>query len=174
MWSTSRGDPEYSGEEKSKRTFSFELRPKFHESLDGVMEAPRTSRKCLCSFRSSFSETDLSWTATPTGWSVLLIRGLFSAWSVGSGAFAQYKTVTTSDALETLQKYPITHAQFRPSIYMEALHEGNLRSFSFPNLKRCFVAGEPTNELMVRRWKEETGVEMWNYYGQTETVCCYR
>ncbi|XP_020612238.1 acyl-coenzyme A synthetase ACSM4, mitochondrial-like [Orbicella faveolata] len=51
---------------------------------------------------------------------------------------------------------------------MEALHERNLRSFSFPNLKRCFVAGEPTNERMVRRWKEETGVKIWNYYGQTE------
>lgn len=133
-----------------------------------------TSRKCFFSFRSRFAETDLSWTATPTGWSVLPINSFFSAWSVGSGVFAHYKTVTTNDALETLQKYPITHAQFRPSIYMEALHERNLRSFSFPNLKRCFVAGEPTNERMVRRWKEETGVEIWNYYGQTEMVCCYR
>lgn len=118
--------------------------------------------------KSTFAEIDLSWTATPTGWSVLLINGLFSAWSVGSGVFAHYKTVTTRDALETLQKYPITHAQFKPFIYMEALHEGNLRSFSFPSLKRCFVAGEPTNECMVRGWKAETGVEIWNFYGQTE------
>lgn len=133
-----------------------------------------TSRKYYFSFRSRFAETDLSWTATPTGWSVLPINSFFSAWSVGSGVFAHYKTVTTREALETLQKYPITHAQFRPSIYMEALHKENLRSFSFPNLERCFVAGEPTNEHMVRRWKEETGVEIWNYYGQTEMVCCYR
>ena len=103
---------------------------------------------------------------------MLLINSFFSAWSVGSGVFAHYKMVTTSDALETLLKYPITHAQFRPVIYMEALHEGNLQRFRFPNLKRCFVAGEPTNECMVRRWKEETGVEIWNYYGQTEVVCC--
>lgn len=88
--------------------------------------------------------------------------------------FAHYKTVTARDVLETLQRYPITHAQFRPSIYMVALDEENLPSFSFPNLKRCFVAGEPTNEHMIHRWKEETGLEIWNYYGQTEMVCFYR
>ena len=33
MWTTSRGDPEYSGQKKPKRTFPFEFRPKFPESL---------------------------------------------------------------------------------------------------------------------------------------------
>ena len=33
MWTTSRGDPEYSGQKKQKRTFPFEFRPKFPESL---------------------------------------------------------------------------------------------------------------------------------------------
>ena len=32
MWTTSRGDPEYFGQKKPKRTFPFELRPKFPES----------------------------------------------------------------------------------------------------------------------------------------------
>ena len=53
---------------------------------------------------------------------------------------------------------------------MEALYEGILKSFSFPKLKLCFVAGEPANAHMIRRWKEETGVELWNFYGQTEMV----
>ena len=33
MWTTSRGDPEYSGQKKPKRTFPFKFRPKFPESL---------------------------------------------------------------------------------------------------------------------------------------------
>ena len=33
MWTTSKGDPEYSGQKKPKRTFPFEFRPKFSESL---------------------------------------------------------------------------------------------------------------------------------------------
>ena len=32
-WTTSRGDPEYSGQKKPKRTFPFEFQPKFPESL---------------------------------------------------------------------------------------------------------------------------------------------
>ena len=32
-WTTSRGDPEYSGRKKPKQTFPFEFRPKFPESL---------------------------------------------------------------------------------------------------------------------------------------------
>ncbi|KAL9978448.1 hypothetical protein ACROYT_G015962 [Oculina patagonica] len=114
-------------------------------------------------------ETDLIWSATPTGWSVLLVNSFFAAWSVGAGAFAHYKYVTTREAMDTLQKYPITLCMFRPSIYMETLNQGNLKSFSFPKLRLCFVAGEPANGQMIRRWKEETGVELWNYYGQTES-----
>ncbi|KAL9978441.1 hypothetical protein ACROYT_G015955 [Oculina patagonica] len=115
-----------------------------------------------------FLETDFSWTASPTGWAVLPINSFFSAWSVGSGVFAHYKNVTTREALETLQKYPITHGQFSPLFYMEALNEENVKSFCFTKLKLCFVGGEPANEHVIRRWKEETGVELWNLYGQTE------
>ncbi|KAJ7376470.1 Acyl-coenzyme A synthetase acsm4, mitochondrial-like [Desmophyllum pertusum] len=121
--------------------------------------------------QSRFVETDLNWTTTPTGWSVLPICSFFMPWSVGSGSFVHYKNVTTREALETLQKYPITQGQFRPSFYMTALDEEDLKSFSFPKLYRCLVAGEPANKHMIRRWKEETGVELWNYYGQTETNC---
>jgi len=32
-WTTSRGNPEYSGQKKPKRTFPFEFQPKFPESL---------------------------------------------------------------------------------------------------------------------------------------------
>lgn len=132
------------------------------------------SKTFFVSFRTRFIETDLSWTASPTGWSLLPINGFFSPWSVGSGAFAHYKTLTSRVVLDTLQKYPITHGEFKRPFYMEALNEENLKSFSFSKLKLCFVGGEPVNEHMIRRWKKETGVELWNCYGQTETVRCYR
>ena len=33
MWTASRGDPEYSGQKKPKRTFPFDFQPKFPESV---------------------------------------------------------------------------------------------------------------------------------------------
>ncbi|PFX20990.1 Acyl-coenzyme A synthetase ACSM4, mitochondrial [Stylophora pistillata] len=119
--------------------------------------------------KSFFMESDLIWTASPTGWPVLSINSFFSTWSVGAGTFVHYAAFPTArEALETLQKYPITDAQFSSSLYMKALDEGDLKSLTFPKLKRCFVAGEPANKHLIRRWKEETGIELWNYYGQTE------
>lgn len=133
-----------------------------------------TTKEHYISFRTLFQETDFSWTASPTGWAVLPINSFFSAWSVGSGVLAHYKNVTTREALDILQNYPITHGQFSPLFYMEALNEENVKSFSFPKLQLCFVGGEPANEHVIRRWKEETGVELWNLYGQTEMVRKYR
>lgn len=116
-------------------------------------------------------DTDLIWATTPTGWSVLLIQSFYGAWSDGAGTFVHYKKVTPREALKTLQEYPITVAQFRPSIYIKTLDEGSHDSFKFPTLKRCFVAGEPSNKEMLRRWREKTGVALWDFYGQTELVC---
>lgn len=121
--------------------------------------------------RSHFVESDLIWIASPTGWPVLSVVSFFSTWSVGAGTFVHYVAfVTAREALETLQKHPITDAQFSHSLYLKALDDEDLKSLSFAKLKRFFVAGEPASKHMIRRWKEETGIELWNYYGQTETV----
>lgn len=114
------------------------------------------------------AETDLIWLTTPTGWSALLIQCFFGAWSDGAGAFVHYKKVTPREALNTLQEYPITKAQFRPSTYMTALKEDDLESFSFARLKCFYVAGEPSSKKMLRQWREKTGIELWDFYGQTE------
>ena len=102
---------------------------------------------------------------------MLLAQSFYGAWSDGAGAFVHYKKVTPREALKTLQDYPITVAQFRPSIYIKALDEGSHDSFKFPTLKRCLVTGELSNKEMLRRWREKTGVELWDIYGQTELVC---
>ncbi len=93
---------------------------------------------------------------------------------MGAGAFAHYKKVTAREFLETLQKYPITQCTADHSMYMKALYEEDLKSFSFPTLKLCLGGGEPSNKQVLRKWKEVTGVELWDYYGQTEIVSCFR
>ncbi|XP_078360117.1 acyl-coenzyme A synthetase ACSM4, mitochondrial-like [Oculina patagonica] len=116
-----------------------------------------------------FEETDLSWTGnTSPGWSWLLLDNFHSTWSVGAGTFAHYRKATAREFLEALQKYPITKYTSLYCTFMNALHEEDLESFRFPTLKRCYTAGEPTNKNVLRKWKEVTGIELWDYYGQTE------
>ena len=47
MWTTSKGDPEYSGQKKPKRTFPFEFWPKFPESLDAFYYAKLTGQRSV-------------------------------------------------------------------------------------------------------------------------------
>ena len=96
----------------------------------------------------------------------------YCTWSVGAGSFAHYKKGPTREFLDTLQKYPITKFTSIYSTYTNALYEKDLKSFRFPKLKRCYTAGEPITKQVLRKWKEVTGVELWDYYGQTEIVSC--
>ena len=76
--------------------------------------------------------------------------------------------------MSTLQRYPITQVTFPPYIYKRALEEEILGDFNFPKLRRCYIGGEPINTDVIRQWKEQTGVELWNHYGLSEMVCCDR
>ena len=40
----------------------------------------------------------------------------------------------------------------------------------FPKLRHCVTAGEPLNPEVIKIWKQATGLEIYEAYGQTETV----
>ncbi|KAJ7376473.1 acyl-CoA ligase, partial [Desmophyllum pertusum] len=113
-------------------------------------------------------QSDLVWLQSSTGWVILLARALRS-WSVGAGVFFHYKDITPREALETLQKFPVTFALLLPSMYISAAKE-DLKSFNFPTLSSCTTTGEPMNKLVMLKWKQETGIDLRCSYGQTETI----
>ena len=45
-----------------------------------------------------------------------------------------------------------------------------LKSYHF-SLKECVSAGEPLNAEVIKIWKEGTGIELRDGYGQTESTC---
>lgn len=42
--------------------------------------------------------------------------------------------------------------------------------FQFQALEHCLCAGEPINPEVMSKWKELTGLDIYEGYGQTETV----
>ena len=46
----------------------------------------------------------------------------------------------------------------------------DLSKYKFPSLRHCLSAGEPLNPEVVTEWREQTGLEIREGYGQTETV----
>ncbi|XP_078367005.1 acyl-coenzyme A synthetase ACSM4, mitochondrial-like isoform X2 [Oculina patagonica] len=117
-------------------------------------------------------QSDFVWYHCSTGWT-LLISGSFTAWSVGAGFFVHYKNLTAREALETLQTFPITFLFFLPRMYTSATKE-DLKSFHFPKLSSCITTCEPMNKDAMFKWKEVTGLDIRDVYGQTEVgaLCC--
>lgn len=42
--------------------------------------------------------------------------------------------------------------------------------YKFQALEHCLCAGEPINPEVMWKWKELTGLDIYEGYGQTETV----
>lgn len=42
--------------------------------------------------------------------------------------------------------------------------------YQFKSLQHCVSAGEPMNPEVMQQWKHKTGLEIYEGYGQTETV----
>ena len=95
---------------------------------------------------------------------------------MGAGAFAHYKNqiLTPQETLETLEAYPITSFTASIAKYVKALDGEDLKNCKFPNLKYCVVGGERVNKELIRKWKENTGVELLDVYGLTEIVSYFR
>lgn len=50
------------------------------------------------------------------------------------------------------------------------LVQNDLSSYQFKSLKHCVSAGEPINPEVTEQWRHWTGLEIYEGYGQTETV----
>jgi acetyl-CoA synthetase/medium-chain acyl-CoA synthetase len=57
-----------------------------------------------------------------------------------------------------------------PTIFRSLVLE-DLRAWRFPSLRSCVAAGEPLNPEVIGTWKQHTGLEIRDGYGQTETCC---
>lgn len=71
--------------------------------------------------------------------------------------------------LDALQKYPVSTFCSAPTAYRMMIQE-DLRKYKFPKLRHCLSAGEPLNPEVIDEWREGTGLEIREGYGQTETV----
>ncbi|POI20582.1 hypothetical protein CIB84_015670, partial [Bambusicola thoracicus] len=56
-----------------------------------------------------------------------------------------------------------------PTLY-RMLVQTDLSSYKFMNLKHCMSGGEPLNPEVIDQWKSKTGLDIYEVYGQTETV----
>jgi acetyl-CoA synthetase len=116
-------------------------------------------------------EDDIHWTLSDTGWAKAAWGLLFGPWQMGA-ASVLYDGPPGFDAdahLRLIGELGVTTFCAPPTIY-RLFAQVDLRAYDLRSLRHSFSAGEPLNPEAMRVWKDATGHEVYDGYGQTETV----
>ncbi len=114
---------------------------------------------------------DIHWTITDTGWAKTAWGALFGQWIVGATVFIyDYRgSFPAKRVLGLLEEHGVTTFCAPPTAYRMLIQE-DLRRYDLSELRRCVGAGEPLNPEVIEMWRDGTGLEIYEGYGQTETV----
>jgi len=113
---------------------------------------------------------DLHWTLSDTGWAKAAWGKLFGQWRIGAANFL-WNSQGKPDyelMLHLIERNGVTTFCAPPTIYRQ-LVTMDLDSIDWSQLRHTMSAGEPLNPDTFHAWKEATGTEIHDGYGQTET-----
>ena len=122
-------------------------------------------------FAQALTKHDLHWTVSETGWAKAAWGKLFGQMIVGA-AVIQWELPGRFDAdglLRAMEKYGVTSFCAPPTVY-RLLIQMDLSKYNL-RLRHSMSAGEPLNPEVIRVWKDTFGLEIYDFFGQTETVC---
>ncbi|CAH6793019.1 acyl-coenzyme A synthetase ACSM3, mitochondrial [Phodopus roborovskii] len=116
------------------------------------------------------TDSDVMWNTSDTGWAKSSWSSVFSPWTQGACVFVHYlPRFESTSILQTLSKFPITVFCSAPTAY-RMLVQSDTTSYKFKSLQHCVSAGEPINPEVMEQWRRKTGLDIYEGYGQTETV----
>ena len=107
-------------------------------------------------------------TVSETGWAKSVWGKLYGQWMAGSAVMAyDFEKFIPKNMLAILEKHRVTTFCAPPTIYRFMLLE-DVSLYDLSALKHCSIAGEPLSPELYNKWKEQTGHELYEIYGQTE------
>ncbi|XP_036134630.1 acyl-coenzyme A synthetase ACSM3, mitochondrial [Molossus molossus] len=114
--------------------------------------------------------SDVMWNTSDTGWAKSAWSSVFSPWIQGACVFAHcLPEFEPTSILQILSTFPITVFCSVPTVY-RMLVRSDMTSCKFRSLKHCVTAGEPIGPEVSKQWRDKTGLDIYEGYGQTETV----
>ena len=122
-------------------------------------------------FAQALTSKDLHWTVSETGWAKAAWGKLFGQMLIGA-AVIQWETpqrFNPDGLLRAMERFGVTTFCAPPTVY-RMLIQLDLSQYRL-KLKHCMSAGEPLNPEVIRVWKAHFGLDIYDFYGQTETVC---
>ena len=116
-------------------------------------------------------EDDVHWTLSDTGWAKAAWGLLFAPWQMGA-AMVLYDAgpgFDTDAHLRVIESCKVSTFCAPPTVY-RIFAQTDLSGYDLTSLRHSLGAGEPLNPEVMRVWRDVTGNEIYDGYGQTETV----
>ena len=114
----------------------------------------------------------LHFTISDTGWLKSLWGKFYGQWFGESAVLVyDFDKFDGADILGVLEKYKVTTFCVPPTMYRFML-QNDVSKYDLSSLKHCCAAGEALNPDIFNKWKEYTGLSIYEGFGQTETTCC--
>ncbi len=113
-------------------------------------------------------DNGLHFTVAETGWAKASWGKIYGQWLVGSAVMAfDFDNFDPGQLVLVINRYGVTSFCAPPTVYRYLVKKG---IDSMPSLRHASTAGEYLNPEIFQRFKEKTGLELHEGYGQTETV----
>ncbi len=110
---------------------------------------------------------ELAWCTTATGWSKSARNVFLTPWLTGATAVLHDGRFDPSRRLDLIESLGVNVLCQAPTEYRMLAKRASLRRI--PTLRRMVSAGEPLNPEVIGAFREATGLEISDGYGQTET-----
>lgn len=105
-----------------------------------------------------------------TGWGKAVWGKLYGQWLCAAGIFVyDFTRFEPKDLLHKIEQYKITTFCAPPTIYRFFIKEG-MDGYDLSSLCYATTAGEALNPEVYNRFKEYTGLDLMEAFGQTETT----
>ncbi|PCI67788.1 MAG: acyl-CoA synthetase [Piscirickettsiaceae bacterium] len=116
------------------------------------------------------TENDIHWTLSDTGWAKAAWGMLYSPWQMGSAMVLFDGSGFDAELhLNLIKKLGVTTFCAPPTVY-RVFAQMDLSQYDLSSIRHAIGAGEPLNPEVIKVWKEATGSDIYDGYGQTETI----
>jgi len=110
---------------------------------------------------------ELVWCTAASGWSKSARNVFIAPWLCGAAALLHDSRFDPHERLELLERERVNVLCMAPTEYRVIAKRTSLRAMA--HLRGMVAAGEALNPEVLRAWREATGLEIRDGYGQTET-----
>ena len=112
----------------------------------------------------------LHFTISETGWGKALWGKLYGQWLCEGAVFTyDFDRFDASDILPMFAKYHITTFCAPPTMYRMFIKD-DLSKYDLSSIKHATTAGEALNPEVFRQFEAQTGLQIYEGFGQTETT----